>query len=154
MIRRTLEIALNDSDEQAKPFGPPLAQTPPEGKLPERRFEMARSKALPARKAQARDDESLLLRSAESLGRMIGSLQRQLDDMTGRLSTTTATSAPASRSKVRTGHNDPREASPVSVTRKASRENPAARKGHGNGHAAAAASARPRKAAKKTSRAR
>ena len=34
---------------------------------------------------RSRDDESLLLRSAESLGRMIGSLQRQLDIATGRL---------------------------------------------------------------------
>ena len=35
-------------------------------------------KVLPARKT--RDEESMLIRSAESLGRMIGSLQRQLDD--------------------------------------------------------------------------
>ena len=34
---------------------------------------------------RSRDDGSLLLRSAESLGRMIGSLQRQLDLATGRL---------------------------------------------------------------------
>jgi hypothetical protein len=40
---------------------------------------MARQrKILPARRHQAVDD-SLLIRSAESLGRMIGSLQRQLD---------------------------------------------------------------------------
>jgi hypothetical protein len=40
---------------------------------------MARQrKRLPARGHQAMDD-SLLIRSAESLGRMIGSLQRQLD---------------------------------------------------------------------------
>ena len=46
---------------------------------------MAR-KALPAHPARDRTrDESLLLRSAESLGRMIGSLQRQLDIATGRL---------------------------------------------------------------------
>jgi hypothetical protein len=47
---------------------------------------MAR-KALPAHptRDRTRDDESLLLRSAESLGRMIGSLQRQLDVATGRL---------------------------------------------------------------------
>ena len=47
---------------------------------------MAR-KALPAHPARdrTRDNESLLLRSAESLGRMIGSLQRQLDLATGRL---------------------------------------------------------------------
>src|SRR5687768_4997449 len=35
-------------------------------------------KPLPARRAQVRDD-SLLLRSAESLGRIIGRLQRQLE---------------------------------------------------------------------------
>jgi hypothetical protein len=47
---------------------------------------MARKKppAHPARD-RSRDDESLLLRSAESLGRMIGSLQRQLEAATGRL---------------------------------------------------------------------
>ena len=47
---------------------------------------MAR-KAIPARptRDRTRDDESLLLRSAESLGRMIGSLQRQLDVATGRM---------------------------------------------------------------------
>ena len=40
-----------------------------------------RKKVLPARKQRdrSREDESLLIRSAESLGRMIGSLQRQLD---------------------------------------------------------------------------
>lgn len=43
-----------------------------------------RDKLLPARKP--REDDSLLLRSAESLGRMIGSLQRQLDDVTKRVS--------------------------------------------------------------------
>ena len=41
-------------------------------------------KLLPARKP--RENESLLLQSAETLGRMIGSLQRQLDDTTRRLS--------------------------------------------------------------------
>ena len=47
---------------------------------------MAR-KVLPARPARdrSREDESLLLRSAQSLGRMIGSLQRQLEIATGRL---------------------------------------------------------------------
>lgn len=37
---------------------------------------------------QKPDDDSLLLRSAESLGRMIGHLQRQLDGATKRLSAT------------------------------------------------------------------
>ena len=46
---------------------------------------MAR-KAIPAHPTRDRTrDESLLLRSAESLGRMIGSLQRQRDIATGRL---------------------------------------------------------------------
>jgi hypothetical protein len=46
-----------------------------------------RKKALPALKRnRPRDDESLLLRSAESLGRIIGALQRQLDSATKRLS--------------------------------------------------------------------
>ena len=48
-----------------------------------------RSKMLPARKQRdSRDDESLLMRSAESLGRMIGTLQRQLDGATKRLAVT------------------------------------------------------------------
>ena len=47
---------------------------------------MAR-KTIPAHsgRERSREDESLLLRSAESLGRMIGSLQRQLEIATGRL---------------------------------------------------------------------
>ena len=47
------------------------------------------TKMLPARKPRnSRDDESLLMRSAESLGRMIGTLQRQLDGATRRLAVT------------------------------------------------------------------
>ncbi len=46
---------------------------------------MARhGKALPARRTPGMDD-SLLIRSAESLGRMIGSLQRQLDGASKKL---------------------------------------------------------------------
>ena len=49
---------------------------------------MARQgKAIPGRKA--RDEESLLLRSAESLGRMIGLLQRQLDGAARSMAATT-----------------------------------------------------------------
>lgn len=46
-----------------------------------------RRKVLPARKPRdrSRDDDALLLRSAESLGRVIGALQRQLDGATKRL---------------------------------------------------------------------
>ena len=50
---------------------------------------MARQeRVLPARKSgdRSRDDDSMLLRSAESLGRVIGALQRQLDGATKRLS--------------------------------------------------------------------
>jgi hypothetical protein len=49
-----------------------------------------REKVLPARKQRdrSREDESLLMRSAESLGRMIGSLQRQLDGAGKRISET------------------------------------------------------------------
>ena len=47
-------------------------------------------------------DESLLLRSAESLGRMIGTLQRQLDIATGRLAGTTKTGAAGKPAKRRT----------------------------------------------------
>ena len=42
-------------------------------------------RVLPARKKD-RDDDSLLVRSAESLGRVIGSLQRQLQDTSKRAS--------------------------------------------------------------------
>jgi hypothetical protein len=46
------------------------------------------TKVLPARKSAAsRDDDSLLTRSAESLGRVIGSLQRQMQGTTKRMST-------------------------------------------------------------------
>ena len=54
---------------------------------------MAKHKrVLPARKQgdRSRDDESLLIRSAETLGRTIGTLQRQLDGATRRLSETAA----------------------------------------------------------------
>jgi len=47
-------------------------------------------KVLQARKpAGARDDDSLLVRSAESLGRVIGTLQRQMQGTTKRLSDAT-----------------------------------------------------------------
>ena len=46
-----------------------------------------RKTVLQARKPgdRSRDDDSLLLRSAESLGRVIGALQRQLDGATRKL---------------------------------------------------------------------
>ena len=62
-----------------------------------------RKKVLPARKQEpdrSRDDESLLMRSAETLGRMIGTLQRQLDGATKRL-TKTAGDITSSKRKTR-----------------------------------------------------
>ena len=47
-----------------------------------------RTKVLQARKSDAsRGDDSLLIRSAESLGKVIGSLQRQVQGTTKRMST-------------------------------------------------------------------
>ena len=59
-------------------------------------------RGLPARKPgdRSRDDDSMLLRSAESLGRVIGALQRQLDGVTKRMSHPNGDSA-ASRVKRR-----------------------------------------------------
>lgn len=52
-------------------------------------------KVLPARRA--RDEEALLIRSAESLGRIIGSLQRQLESVGVRLTKTEGHETPAGR---------------------------------------------------------
>jgi len=46
-------------------------------------------KALPARRPPERFEQSALLRSAETLGRMIGELQRRLDGATKRLARST-----------------------------------------------------------------
>jgi hypothetical protein len=43
-------------------------------------------KIVPARRQREKPDDSLLIRSAESLGRVIGTLQRQLDGATRRIS--------------------------------------------------------------------
>src|SRR4051812_2457865 len=92
---------------------------------------MAR-KSIPARPARdrSREDESLLLRSAESLGRMIGSLQRQLEIATGRLTdskpngigrkTVTAKNSVKAKSRATTARG--------SVRKKSSAVKPAARK--------------------------
>lgn len=45
-----------------------------------------RGKVLPARRQRERGEPSVLLRSAESLGRVIGLLQRQLDGASARIS--------------------------------------------------------------------
>ena len=63
-----------------------------------------RGKVLPARRPRE-EDASILLRSAETIGRVIGTLQRQLDGARGRLSefafddTTLGTNGNGSRPK-------------------------------------------------------
>lgn len=85
---------------------------------------MAR-KSVPARD-RSRDEESLLLRSAESLGRLIGSLQRQLDVATGRL----AGSKPHGNGrKTAAGSSRGVKAKSRATTRGIAREKSAARKG-------------------------
>ncbi|HEY6361136.1 MAG TPA: hypothetical protein VIX63_08530 [Vicinamibacterales bacterium] len=70
-----------------------------------------RNRVLPARKQRdrSRDDESLLIRSAESLGRMIGSLQRQLDGATRRLSETADDATESVPDIPRAGREDSRK---------------------------------------------
>ena len=86
-----------------------------------------RRKTLPARtpRDRSRDDDSLLLRSAESLGRVIGALQRQLDEATKRLSparpATKAAPAATTRSRrtpVAVTANDTKRATRARVSRK------------------------------------
>ena len=89
---------------------------------------MAR-KAIPAHPARdrTRDNESLLLRSAESLGRMIGSLQRQLDVATGRL--TSGKPNGSGRKRVAAGRSSAKAKSGTTGTRaSARRKSSAARK--------------------------
>jgi hypothetical protein len=92
-------------------------------------------KALPARKPRERsrdDDDSMLLRSAESLGRVIGALQRQLDHATRRLS---AAALEPMGGNGRTGHSQ-------SATKKKPGKRPArSRKTAGAGKAASKAAA-------------
>lgn len=91
-----------------------------------------KTKGLQARKSDAsRDDDSLLIRSAESLGRVIGSLRRSVQDGTKRMSTIAESAIGAlpelPRSAKRRPRRAPRKASPVrepTATRKA----PATRK--------------------------
>jgi hypothetical protein len=71
-----------------------------------------RRKTLPARKPRdrSRDDDSRLLRSAESLGRVIGALQRQLDEATKRLANPRLTVKAAKGANTR-----PRRTSPAAT---------------------------------------
>jgi hypothetical protein len=75
-----------------------------------------RRKLIPARKPRnrSRDDDSLLLRSAESLGRVIGALQRQLDEATKRLAHSNP-GAKSTTSRART--TSPKKKTPKTVSR-------------------------------------
>ncbi len=87
---------------------------------------MAR-KALPAYPTRDRTrDESLLLRSAESLGRMIGSLQRQLDLATGRL--TAGKPNGSGRKRVASSRSSAKAKSRMTGTRATARRKTSARK--------------------------
>ena len=87
---------------------------------------MAR-KTLPAHPTRDRTrDESLLLRSAESLGRMIGSLQRQLDVATGRL--TAGKPNGSGRKRVAARSSSGKAKSGTTGTRAAARRKSSARK--------------------------
>ena len=61
-------------------------------------------KAPPARRPPEGFETSTLLRSAETLGRMIGELQRQLDGATRRLARATPPKAGARSTDRRNGH--------------------------------------------------
>lgn len=54
-----------------------------------------------------RDNDSLLLRSAQSLGRLIGALQREIDRVTEHLPTTAKSAAPR---KAKPKRSKPRKA--------------------------------------------
>lgn len=89
-----------------------------------------RSKTPPALRPE-RGDESLLLRSAESLGRMIGTLQRQLDE--------------ATRHLTQSGEASPAPESPPSTARPKSKSKKAATS-KSNGDSSGAAAKRTRHA--------
>jgi len=72
-------------------------------------------RATPARD-RSREDESLLLRSAESLGRMIGSLQRQLDVATRRIASTRAIAGARKPVKAKRGGSKARSGTAVRGT--------------------------------------
>ena len=77
-------------------------------------------KSLPARRANAADN-SLLIRSAESLGRMIGSLQRQLD-AARQLTVVSDGTRPRSNGEARAAHS-----TGVGTKRKTTKKTAAAR---------------------------
>ena len=70
---------------------------------------------------RSRDDESLLLRSAESLGRLIGSLQRQLEIATGRLAAVKPTRTGARKPPKAKGGARKKKSASATTTRTTSR---------------------------------
>jgi hypothetical protein len=94
---------------------------------------MAKQRSTPAaRKPRngADRDDSLLLQSAESLGRVIGELQRQIDNATKRLSKTTrdAVARLPRTSSGRATDSTARKAAPKRKTQKAKSARSSARK--------------------------
>jgi hypothetical protein len=87
------------------------------------------SKTLPGRKQhdRSRDEESLLLRSAESLGRVIGSLQRQLDVATKHLTESVKDGAAGVR-RSRAGKSSGSRAKSGMASRTGSRKTAASKK--------------------------
>lgn len=118
---------------------------------------MARqSRTLPARRPRAAANGSLLIRSAESLGRMIGTLQRQLDGASHMLGNGRRTTTPAIAEDSRTtlepnGDTGARTASGRAAKTVSRRKNSAATARPASGRATKRPSA---SAAKKTARGR
>jgi hypothetical protein len=117
------------------------------------------TKVLPARKSAAsRDDDSLLTRSAESLGRVIGSLQRQMQGTTKRMSNVAEDARDALPELPQWGRRAAGGSRKSSGTRKsAARKRGGARKDAGtrkSGATAKRAGARKSASARKTSGAR
>jgi len=78
------------------------------------------AKVLPARRQgdRAREDASVLMRSAESLGRMIGSLQRQLDGAARRLAQTANVTPAAARTRKTTRKSTSRKRAASKTSKK------------------------------------
>ena len=117
------------------------------------------TKVLPARKSAAsRDDDSLLIRSAESLGRVVGSLQRQMQGTTKRMSSVAEDAMDALPKMPQLGRRATGGSRKGAGTRKsAARKSGATRKSAGTSKRAAArktAGARKTSGARKSSRAR
>ena len=106
---------------------------------------MARDgRTLPARRQRDTFDESVLVRSAETLGRMIGSLQRQLDGAAKKLAASNGNGARPSANG-NTPTNKRGAMAKTTASRKPSRSAAGAGKGGGNSDATKTRSTADRK---------